>query len=245
MHRPEHGKPKKGKYCALVRVSTDKQEVDMQIHAIKEYLNGGDHTVKWFKEEDTSGRKPFDERPILQQAIRYARKEKATLIVYSLSRLGRRRGDVLNFFDDVISEGKIKFVCLDMPLLDETTVGFMAVLSQHTSSVIRKNTSDALKRIKAEIKEKGSYVSRSGNKITKLGSAMNPDIAKKGSIAQSKSADAFADNYLPNIQRGLKLGQSFREIAMDFNRRGYKTRRGGDWHPSTIRNMLKRGKNEK
>ena len=56
---------------------------------------------------------------------------------------------------------------------------------------------------------------------------------------------AFADNYLPNIQRGLKLGQSFREIAMDFNRRGYKTRRGGDWHPSTIRNMLKRGKNEK
>jgi DNA invertase Pin-like site-specific DNA recombinase len=241
MLRPEHAKAKKGKFCALVRVSTDKQEVDMQIHAIKEYLNGGDHTVQWYKEEDTSGRLPFEERPVLQQAIRYARQNQATLIVYSLSRLGRRRGDVLNFFDDVISQGKIKFVCLDMPMLDETTVGFMAVLAQHQSSVIRKNTKDALKRIKAEIAEKGSYVSRAGNKIKKLGQTMNPDIAKKGGIAQAKSADKFADNFIPNIERGLKLGQSYREIAMDFNRRGFKTRRGGDWHASTIRNMIRRG----
>ena len=38
-------------------------------------------------------------------------------------------------------------------MLDETTVGFMAVLAQHQSSVIRKNTKDALK-VKAEIAEK-------------------------------------------------------------------------------------------
>ena len=78
MLRPEHAKAK-GKFCALVRVSTDKQEVDMQIHAIKEYLNGGDHTVQWYKEEDTSGRLPFEERPVLQQAIRYARQNQANI----------------------------------------------------------------------------------------------------------------------------------------------------------------------
>ena len=27
---------------------------------------------------------------------------------------------------------------------------------------------------------------------------------------------------------------------MDFNRRGYRTRRGGDWHFSTIRNLYLR-----
>ena len=230
------------KYCALVRVSTDKQDVDMQIHAIKNHLNTDETNITWFKEEDTSGRKDFNDRPVLQKAIRFARKQKATLIVYSLSRLGRKRGDVLNFFDDVISQGKIKFVCLDMPILDETTVGMMAVFAQHTSSVIRKNTSDALKRIKAEIKEKGSYTSRAGNKITKLGATMNKNIAKKGCKAQAEAADTFADNFLPNIQRGLEKGLTFRQIASDFNDRGYKTRRGGDWHPSTIRNMFTRFK---
>ena len=36
------------------------------------------------------------------------------------------------------------------------------------------------------------------------------------------------------------MGWSYRDIAMDFNKRGYKTARGGDWHGSTIRNMYLR-----
>ena len=149
--RPDHGKYHSGKYVALVRVSTDKQDVKNQIHGIKQYLNGGDYEIEWFKEEGVSGKVPFKDRPVLLSAIRYAKKHKATLIVYSLSRLGRRRGGVLNLFDDMVSSQKIKFICVDMPMLDETTVGFMAVMSQHERRMISDRTKTALSRIKKRL----------------------------------------------------------------------------------------------
>tara|TARA_B100000900_G_scaffold143350_1_gene121524 strand:+ start:2421 stop:3188 length:768 start_codon:yes stop_codon:yes gene_type:complete len=238
--RADHGKKHTGKYCALVRVSTDKQDVENQIFAIKQYLNGGDHHVEWFKEEAISGRTAWEERPVLMDAIKYCRKNKATLIVYSLSRLGRRRGDVLKFFDDVVQQGKIKLVVVDNPVLDETTVGFMAVMQQHEAQVISERTKTALARIKHDIKTHGSHISRSGKKITKLGTGMTKQAQKKGALSNKAKADLLADNLMPNIQRGLDMGWSYRDIAMDFNKRGYKTARGGEWHGSTIRNMYLR-----
>ena len=62
MHRPEHGMPKSGKFGVYVRVSTDKQSVENQMHGIHTYLNGGDHEVKWFKEEGISSTTPWDAR---------------------------------------------------------------------------------------------------------------------------------------------------------------------------------------
>lgn len=237
--RTDHGKKHTGKYCALVRVSTDKQDVENQMFAIKQYLNGGNHHVEWFKEEAVSGNTAWSKRPILNDAIKYCRKTKATLIIYSLSRLGRRRGDVLNFFDDVISQGKIKLIVVDYPMLDETTIGFMAVMNQHERKLISERTKMSLARIKNDIGVNGSHISKSGNKITKLGT-MTKKIQKKGALSNKLLADERADNLLPNIKRGLDMGWSYREIAMDFNKRGYETARNGEWHASTIRNMFKR-----
>ena len=41
--RSDHGAAHSGKFAAYVRVSTDKQDVVNQEHAIKAYLNGGDY----------------------------------------------------------------------------------------------------------------------------------------------------------------------------------------------------------
>ena len=243
--RADHGRRHNGKYCALVRVSTDKQDVENQMFAIKQYLNGGDHHVEWFKEEAVSGKTPWAKRPVLNEAIKYCRKTKATLIIYSLSRLGRRRGDVLNFFDDVVSQGKIKLIVVDYPMLDETTVGFMAVMQQHEAQVISERTKTALARIKHDIKVNGSHVSRSGNKITKLGTGMTNDAQKKGAMGNKIKANERADNLLPNIERGIAMGWSYREIALDFEKRGYETARKGEWHASTTRNMYMRTKDKK
>ena len=237
--RPDHGKYHSGKYVALVRVSTDKQDVKNQMHGIKQYLNGGDYEIEWFKEEGISGKTPFKDRPVLLSAIRYAKKHKATLIVYSLSRLGRRRGDVLNLFDDMVSSQKIKFICVDMPMLDETTVGFMAIMSQHERKNISDRTKVALSRIKQEIVDFGFHTTKEGNKITKLGRNIN-EINDQGRQAQKDKADIFSENYYANVLHLKNQGFSYREIAMDFNRRGYRTRRGGDWHFSTIRNLYLR-----
>ena len=242
--RADHGKKHTGKYCALVRVSTDKQDVENQVFAIEQYLNGGDHHVEWFKEEAVSGKTEWAKRPVLNDAIKYCRKTKATLIIYSLSRLGRRRGDVLNFFDDVIAKGKIKIIVVDYPMVDETTIGFMAVMNQHERELISSRTKLSLDRIQSNLKKDGFHITKSGSKIIKLGTGMSKKVQKKGAMGNKIKANERADNLLPNIERGMTMGWSYREIAMDFNKRGYETARGGEWHASTIRNMYMRTKDK-
>jgi hypothetical protein len=42
--------------------------------------------------------------------------------------------------------------------------------------------------------------------------------------------------------RSLEKPATFREIASMLNRQGYRTKRGGKWHPSTVRAIwLRRG----
>ena len=69
---------------------------------------------------------------------------------------------------------------------------------------------------------------------------MTRKAQQKGAVTNKIKANELADNLLPNIQRGLNMGWSYREIALDFNKRGYETARGGEWHGSTIRNMYLR-----
>ena len=71
--RKEHGKEKSGKFAAYLRVSTDKQDVANQEYRIKEYLNGGEHDVKWFKDEGVSSGMDWDKRKALQLCLDYCR----------------------------------------------------------------------------------------------------------------------------------------------------------------------------
>ena len=91
------------KIVALVRVSTDKQDVNNQKFAIEKKYPGYD--IAWFEEPGISGAKKFRNRPELQAAIRLAKKSDCPLVVYSLSRLGRTY-EVGQFLED--NKGKIK-----------------------------------------------------------------------------------------------------------------------------------------
>ena len=139
----------------------------------------------------------------------------------------------------MVSSQKIKFICVDMPMLDETTVGFMAVMSQHERRMISDRTKTALSRIKKEIVDFGFHTTKEGNKITKLGRNIN-NINDQGRLAQKERADTFSENYYANVLHLRNQGYSFRNIAIHFNKRGYTTRRGGMWHYSTIRNLYNR-----
>ena len=75
------------KVVALVRVSTDKQDVNNQKFAIEKKYPGYD--IAWFEEPGISGAKKIRNRPELQDAIKLAKKSDCPLVVYSLSRLGR------------------------------------------------------------------------------------------------------------------------------------------------------------
>ncbi len=73
-----------------------------------------------------------------------------------------------------------------------------------------------------------------------LGNRTNlPDAQAKGVAANRQAADAFAANVLPIVRQIQAAGvTTFRAIAKALNDRGVRTARRGDWHDSTVRNLL-------
>jgi hypothetical protein len=62
-----------------------------------------------------------------------------------------------------------------------------------------------------------------------------------GAAANRQAADAFAANVLPVVRELQASGTTAtRAIAEALNARGIRTARGGEWHHSTVRNLLVR-----
>jgi recombinase len=72
----------------------------------------------------------------------------------------------------------------------------------------------------------------------------NPKLseARKSAVASIKQgADQHAANVLPVIREIRRAGAtSLRQIADALNARGISTARGGEWHASSVRNVLER-----
>jgi hypothetical protein len=69
------------------------------------------------------------------------------------------------------------------------------------------------------------------------------DAQAKGVAANREAADAFAANVLPIVRQIQAVGATtHRAIAQALNDRGVRTARGGDWHDSTVRNLLARAR---
>jgi DNA invertase Pin-like site-specific DNA recombinase len=75
----------------------------------------------------------------------------------------------------------------------------------------------------------------------KLGNPRPGEAAALGNAANRAKADQFAANVLPIVRELVATGlTTTRAIAAALNARGVKTARGGDWHSSTVANLLRR-----
>ena len=76
----------------------------------------------------------------------------------------------------------------------------------------------------------------------KLGNPVNlAEAGAKGAATQRAEADTFAANVMPIVRQIQAAGATTtRAIAAALNARGVRTARGGDWHSSTVRNLLAR-----
>src|SRR4051812_6275132 len=103
-----------------------------------------------------------------------------------------------------------------------------AALAEKERALISERTRQALAAKKAQ--------------GVKLGNPINLAAAgAKGAERQRAAADAFAANILP-VVRQLQTGgaKTTRAIAAALNERRVRTARGGEWHDSTVRNLLLR-----
>ena len=79
---------------------------------------------------------------------------------------------------------------------------------------------------------------RGGKRLGNLDSL--PIAQQLGADAMKAKADTFAQATLPIIKAYQRQGMTVRQIADELNRRGLETFRQGQWHASTVVNLLKR-----
>ncbi len=250
--RPDHGTMHDGKFAAYVRVSTDDQDVASQEHGIKSFLNGGNHKVKWFRESGVSSGTDWHQRHELHACLDYCRKNDATLLIYSVSRMSRRTWETLRFLEQEVKTGKIKLVVVDNPNLDHNTIGLLSAVAEMERTQIKARTKMALNRIQAEIAEKGSYTAKSGRTITKLGVHDKlAEAGKAGNEANRAAGKERASDVWPIMENLLDRGLGYRAIARELNkmnvappsrRQNPDLAKRTEWYASSVRNYVLRMK---
>jgi DNA invertase Pin-like site-specific DNA recombinase len=220
------------KLITYERVSTARQGrsglgLEAQRHAIDAYAAAtGGEVLGRFTEVESGHR---NNRPQLEAALKLAKLTGATLVIAKLDRLSRNAAFLL-----ALRDSGVRFVACDMPQANDLTVGIMALVAEAERYLISQRTKEALAAARARGVRLGNP-----NGAAALRRAGKGGVALR--MAVTENADDHARNLAPVIAEIRAAGHtSLRAIAAKLNARGVLTRRGGQWHVSTVRNLLER-----
>jgi DNA invertase Pin-like site-specific DNA recombinase len=208
------------KFVAYYRVSTDKQGrsglgLDAQRKAVNDYLKEGDWKLAAEFTEIETGKK--SDRPELVKALAACKRQKATLVIARLDRLARN----VHFISGMM-ETKVKFVACDMPEATPFMLHIYAAVAEQEAHAISARTKIALQAAK----QRGVRLGRTGAEI----------------LAPKYRAEALdrAKQLEPVIREMQAKGYSMRRMATELTKRNVKTPRRGEWHPQTVKMVMKR-----
>lgn len=213
-----------GKFIAYYRVSTQKQGqsglgLEAQREAVVSYLNGGNWELLGEYVEVESGKR--SDRPQLAAAMEECRKQKATLVVAEITRLGRNVHLISG-----LMKGKVDFICVNDPTMTPFTVHIHAAVAEEYARQVSVKTREAL----AAAKARGVVLGKNGRKN-----------GWKLAEANRDAANTRAKNLTRVIWEIRNDGfTSIREIASELNSRNIPTARGGQWRENTVHRLLKR-----
>jgi DNA invertase Pin-like site-specific DNA recombinase len=213
-----------------LRVSTGRQGrsglgIEAQRGALARFaVSEGYEVAREFVEIETGkGADALERRPQLAAALAAARKLRCSVAVAKLDRLSR---DV-HFISGLMTQ-RVPFVVAELGAdVDPFILHLFAALAEKERALISTRTRAAL----AAAKERG--VALGGPKLRQA--------RKLAAAALQAGADRHAANVLPIIREVQKAGaHTLREIAEALNARGVPTPRGGNWHATSVRNVLAR-----
>ena len=169
-------------------------------------------------QESESGKN--DARPVLAEAIAYAKKTKSVLLVKSICRLGRSLSKVCSILDDDLNL-EISDIPTGSPKL---MLQMMAMMADHEGKMISTRTKDALAVLKANGKVLGGP---------------NLKEARQNSVKVRKcNANAFKMRIRPIALRMVSEGSNAAEVATKLNQLGIKTIRNNQWKSTNISYLL-------
>lgn len=212
----------------VCRVSTRHQGesrngLESQRAEIERWAEYHGYNIVTIMDEVASGSLPLSDRPVMSAALAMAKKMKAVVVVTKTDRCSRDA----EIIHKLMQKQQI-VVSIDLGVAPDEFVGHIfAGLAQKERKMIGMRTKAGL----AAAKARGVV----------LGNQINLDEAQaKGRDSQKKRADDFAKSMKVTIQAFQKSGMTLQQIADELNAREINTARGGNWHTSTLRNVISR-----
>lgn len=192
----------------------------------------GDTTPLANYTETESGKR--NDRPELQRALDHCKRTGASLVIAKLDRLSRNA----HFISSLLESG-VDLVFCDLPQVSgpqgRFLLGVMAQVAELEGQLISQRTREAL----AAAKRRG----------VKLGGPLGAAPLKKW-IAKNGNGKAVRGNQEGAIRRAepwrgivepmVADGLSYRAMAVELNRRGERTAKGGQFFPQTVARLVKR-----
>ncbi len=152
-----------------------------------------------------------------QKAIQLAQKNKATLIVAKLDRIGRDVEEIAGLIK------RVDLKVAQMPFADRFQLHLYAAMAEQEREFISQRTKAALKAAKA--------------RGVKLGG--NRGNIDKANEAASNKAKKDAEQYRSQIELIRSSGiESFKGIADKLNELGVKTVRGGEFKAEQVKRLI-------
>jgi DNA invertase Pin-like site-specific DNA recombinase len=230
-----------GNYVSYVRVSTDKQGdsklgIEAQQRINRNYIQAvSGNLIKEAIEIETGTNKSrisikgglsletlLRQRPVLRELIEFCQKEKATLVVKDLSRLGRNQ-----LLISYLMQAGINFICADSPNDSPFILQIKAAVFEEEARMISKRTIEALQSKKAKGQKLGNEKVLDGHRW-------------KQAKNKKQQAHSFYTPILKRVLRMRQEGQSLKQIALELNADGLRTRQGKEFHIMTVKRILDR-----
>ena len=226
------------KLVAYYRVSTKRQGrsglgLDAQKETARTFAKQtGGKVLREFTEVE-SGRKV--DRPELEQAVAFARRAGAVLLVAKLDRLARN----VAFLSQLMESG-VDFVAADNPHANRFTVHILAAVAEWERDQISTRTKEALQAAKRRGVKLGS--ARPGHWDGREQARLEGGLKglKKAHKAVSERARQEYADLRPRIREMRESGLSLRKIAEALNAEGHQTRRGAAFTSVQVQRILAR-----
>jgi DNA invertase Pin-like site-specific DNA recombinase len=221
---------------AYYRTSTDDQllGIDAQHSTVAHVANQkGLPIIRTWTEHESGG---DSERPALRQALRFAKRTGATLIVAKLDRLARDSAFLMK-----LADGDVPVIFGDMPNSDGSAAGrlqiqMMSNFAEFERTRIGERTKEALAVLKARGVKLGAARPECRN--------LTDSARKLGAVNSAKAGRARAIEDMQEeaeiATRMRKDGATLQSIADYFNADNRPTRNNGKWNPMTVARVIKR-----
>lgn len=218
---------------AYIRVSTEEQategvSLDAQRAKVEAWCLANDFELAGvFVDAGISGKRA-DNRPDLQNALNAVTKAKGVLVVYSLSRLARSTKDTIAISERLNKAGA-DLVSLSEKIDTTSAAGKMvfqmlAVLAEFERNQISERTKAAMSHMRDQAKFLGEV-------------PFGYDLAGDGETLVENRKELETISLIKSLRA---KGYSLQAIASELQSLKVTTKKGKQWAPQTVSNVLKR-----